>query len=189
VWGIAGEIVHAPVFSDLIDIKEKSGGLNRMTAMRAVSRLVAFIVLATFAGIAPAGAWWRYAEWGLSESQLMTASSGQAVPCRPDVAVCARTANGAQPSLFVESVQMVGMPASVSFAFDAGGLLNQTIVLFANADFALIANLLQGIHGQPVEDRPGDPPVRVWRDDRRGSAITAVPSPAGVRLSYRPVNR
>jgi hypothetical protein len=181
--------VHELVLFDLIDIKEKFGGLNQITTMRAVSRLVAFVVLATFAGIAPAGAWWRYAEWGLSESQVRAASSGQAVPCRPDVAVCARTANGAQPSLFVESVEMVRLPASVSFAFDAGGLLNQTIVLFANADFALVGSLLQGIHGQPVEDRPGDSPVKTWRDDKRGSVITATPTASGTRLSYRPVNR
>jgi hypothetical protein len=54
----------------------------------------------------------------------------------------------------VESLKMVGMPASASFVFVGEGRLNQTIVLFPNADFALVCNLLQGIHGQPVDDRP-----------------------------------
>jgi hypothetical protein len=84
---------------------------------------------------------------------------------------------------------MVGMPASVSFVFDAGGRLSRTIVLFPNADFALICNLLQGIHGQPNDDRPGPPAIKVWQDKNRGSTITATPTEAGPRMLYQPVNR
>ena len=157
--------------------------------MVAIPQTAAVALIAMCVGAAPAAAWWRYAEWGLSKSQIATASSGRAVPCRQEVPVCARTANGGQPSLFVEEVQMVGMPASVSFAFDEQNKLNETIVLFPNADFALVSSLLQGIHGEPVDDRPGDAPLRVWRDNRRGSTITAVSSGGGTRLSYRPANR
>ena len=78
----------------------------------------------------------------------MTASSGKAVPCRQDAPVCATTPNGNQPRLFVKSIQMLGMPASVSFSFDRDGKLAETLVRFSNADFALISNLLQGIHGE-----------------------------------------
>ena len=83
---------------------------------------------------------------------------------------------------------MVGMPASASFVFDAEGRLSRTIVLFPNADFALICSLLQGIHGQPVDDRPGRSSVKVWRDERRGSTITATPIGAGTQMDYRPAN-
>jgi hypothetical protein len=69
-----------------------------------------------------------------------------------------------QPRLFVESLEMVGMPASVSFVFDAEGRLSRTIVLFPNAAYGLICNLLQGIHGQAIDDRPGQAPVKVWQD-------------------------
>jgi len=157
--------------------------------MHAISRLVAATVLVMFVGIAPAGAWWSYAARGLSESQIMAARSGRAVPCREDALVCARTSDGGQPRLFVESVEIVGMPASVSFVFDAEGRLSRTIVLFPNADFGLISSLLQGIHGQPIDDRPGQAPVKVWQDKKRGSTITAMPTGAGPRLLYQPLNR
>lgn len=65
--------------------------------MPAISRVIAVTVLLTFVGIAPAGAWWRYAEWGLSEGQIMTASVGRAVPCRAHAVVCAPTSDGGSP--------------------------------------------------------------------------------------------
>jgi hypothetical protein len=155
--------------------------------MRAIFHLVVAAFALVLAG--PANAWWSYAQWGFSESQLMAASSGQAVPCRQDAPVCAKTPNSNQPRLFIESTQMLGMPASVSFSFDTAGKLTETVVWFSNADFALISNLLQGIHGQPVEDRPGTPLVRVWRDQRRGSTISATPIGAGTQMDYLPANR
>jgi hypothetical protein len=165
------------------------GPLPRCKNMTTGCRLIVATMLAMVVGIAPASAWWSYAEWGLSESQIMAASSGRAVPCRAGALICAPTSDGGQPRLFVESVQMVGMPASVSFVFDADGKLGRTIVLFPNADFALICNLLQGIHGQPIDDRPGQMPVKVWQDKKRGSTITATPTSAGPRLLYQPANR
>jgi hypothetical protein len=156
--------------------------------MPAITRFLAATLLVMLAGTAPANAWWSYAQWGLNELQLMTASSGQAVPCRQDAPICATTPNGNQPRLFVESIQMLGLPASVSFSFDAAGKLTETVVRFSNADFALVSNLLQGIHGEAVEDRPGTPPVKVFRDQRRGSTITATPIGAGTQMDYRPAN-
>lgn len=129
---------------------------------------------------APAHAWWQYAEWGFTPSQVMSASSGQAVPCRAEAPVCAPPPGGLQPSYFVERLTMVGMPASASFAFN-GDKLAQTVVLFADADPALLAGLLQGIHGKPVNEGQG-----VWRDERRGTTITAIPAGRGTMLVYRP---
>jgi len=149
--------------------------------------ILAALLVASNAG--SANAWWQYAEWGMTESQLVSASGGRAVPCRADVPVCARPPDGAAPSHCVESLTMIGMPASASFAFDGQGHLNQTVVLFPNADLGLMTNLLKGIHGEPVDDRPGGPPARVWRDDRRGSTITATPAGQGVMLLYRPAAR
>jgi hypothetical protein len=62
--------------------------------MRAIVCLVAAAFALLLAG--PANAWWSYAQWGLNESQIMTASSGQAVPCRQDAPECATTPNGNQ---------------------------------------------------------------------------------------------
>ena len=123
-------------------------------------RFLAAILLVMFAGIAPASAWWSYAQWGLNESQLMSASSGQAVPCRQDAPVCATTPNGNQPKLFVESIQMLGMPASVSFSFDAAGKLAETVVRFSNADF--------GAGQRPASGHP-------WRTGRGSSGDAAGP--------------
>jgi hypothetical protein len=155
--------------------------------MRTTFPLVAAAFALLLAG--PANAWWSYAEWGLSQSQILSASSGRAVPCREGIAVCARTSDGGQPSLFVEAVEMVGMPASVSFVFDAEGKLSRTIVLFPTADFGLISNLLTGIHGEAVDARPGPPLAKVWQDKKRGSTITASPTAAGARLLYQPTSR
>lgn len=142
------------------------------------------LILAPLLAVAvavPAHAWWQYAEWGLSPAQIMSASSGQAVPCRADAPVCKAPPGGLQPSHFVERLTMVGMPASASFAFDSGGKLVQTVVLFADSDPALMAGLLQGIHGKPVDETQ-----RMWRDDRRGTIITAIPAGRGTMLLYRP---
>lgn len=139
-------------------------------------------------GAAPAAAWWSYAEWGMSPSQLASASGGRAVPCRADAAVCASPAGGRQPTHFVESVTMVGLPASVSFAFDESNQLVQTVVLFPGADLELIASLLQGIRGTPAEAPQQGDARRVWRDERRGTLITATPvERGGVVLLYRPL--
>jgi hypothetical protein len=110
----------------------------------------------------------------------MSASSGQAVPCRAEAPVCKPPPGGLQPSYFVERLTMVGMPASASFAFDSGNKLVQTVVLFADTDPALMAGLLQGIHGKPVDEAQG-----VWRDERRGTIITAIAG-RGTMLLYRP---
>lgn len=103
------------------------------------------------------------------------------MPCRAEAPVCARPAGGLQPSHFVERLTMVGMPASASFAFDSGDKLSQTVVLFADADPALMAGLLQGIHGKLVDEAQ-----RMWRDERRGTIITAIPAGRGTMLLYRP---
>ena len=141
------------------------------------------MILATSAA-APAYAWWQYAEWNFTPAQVVSASSGQAVPCRADEAVCAAPPGGLKPTYFVERLTMVGMPASASFAFDGSDKLAQTVVLFPDSDPALIANLLQGIHGKPVDEAQ-----RVWRDERRGTTITAIPAGRGTMLLYRPAGR
>jgi hypothetical protein len=148
--------------------------------------ILAALVLA--ASVGAADAYWSYAQWGMTETQLASASGGHAAPCRPSVPVCARPPGGTAPSHFVENLTMVGMPASASFAFDGQGQLNQTALLFAGTDLELMSGLLQGVHGEPVEDRPGSPPARVWRDERRGSVLTATPASQGVWLIYRPAS-
>jgi hypothetical protein len=137
----------------------------------------------TAAIAAPAQAWWQYAEWGFTPSQIISASSGNAVPCRADAPVCATPPGGLQPSYFVERLTMVGMPASASFAF-ADDKLVQTVVLFPDSDPALITGLLQGIHGPPVDANKGQ-----WRDERRGTILTAIPNGRGTLLLYRPAAR
>lgn len=124
----------------------------------------------------------------MDEGRVMSASNGSATRCRPDVPACVRLPNGAQPRLFIDEVTMVGMPATVTFGFDAEGQLNQTAVMFKNADFGLISNMLQGIHGSPVAEPSGNPLVGVWRDQRRGSTITLTGTSPGATMIYRPTN-
>ncbi len=155
--------------------------IENATLVMMRSLVLALIAATTTA--APAHAWWQYAEWGFTPSQIASASSGQAVPCRADAPVCAQPADGLQPSYFVERLTMVGMPASASFAFDSDKLA-QTVVLFPDSDPTLIAGLLQGIHG-----RPADEAQRIWRDERRGTIITAIPTGRGTMLVYRPAAR
>jgi hypothetical protein len=57
-------------------------------------------------------------------------------------------------------------------------------VLFADSDPALMTGLLQGIYGKPVDEAQ-----RAWRDERRGSIITATPDGRGTMLLYRPTGR
>ena len=146
-------------------------------------RLFFLAAVLTIALAAPAQAWWQYAEWGFTPSQVISASSGNAMPCRPGAPVCAPPPGGLQPSYFVERMIMVGMPASASFAF-ADEKLVQTVVLFPDSDPALIAGVLRGIHGAPVDASNGQ-----WRDDRRGTILTAVPNGRGTLLLYQPAAR
>ena len=108
---------------------------------------------------------------------------GRTAPCQPQVPACTRPPGGAAPSLFVDGITMIGMPASVAFAFDAGDQLIQTVVFFPGATPDLIEKLLHGVHGVPV-DVQASPPV--WRDSRRGSDIVPLSVKDGVMLLYRP---
>ena len=160
---------------------------GRTAIVHAVTRLVAIVCAALLAGVSPASAWWRYAEWGMTEGQIRSASQGTAVPCEGSAPVCAATASGAVPRLYVPSVNVIGLQASTAFVFDGSGHLSQTIVLFPNADAALVTSALQGALGTAAEDRPG--PTKVWRDERHGSLITATTGSAGTVLVYQRLNR
>lgn len=156
--------------------------------MHTVTRLVAVVCAAVLTGVSPASAWWRYAEWGMTEGQIRAASQGTAVPCDGSAPVCAATASGAVPRLYIPSVNVIGLPASTAFVFDGSGQLSQTIVLFANADAALVTSTLQGALGKPDDERP-DSPVRTWRDERRGTLVTATPGGSGTMLVYQRLKR
>jgi hypothetical protein len=157
--------------------------------MRTVARLFSVAVLAAVLGIVaganPAFAWWRFAQWGMSPDQIVSASRGQAVPCRPDVPVCSRVLTGAAPSLVIESVDMVGLHGATAFIFDAKGELIRTVVLFPSVDFAQASGMVQGIHGKATQDSAA---ARVWRDERRRSIVTVATSGAGTLLTYTPMN-
>ncbi len=141
-------------------------------------------ILLSVACSAPAFAWWQYAEWGMSESQLAPASGGRMAPCRADAPACATPAGGVAPSRLVEGITMIGMPASASFAFGGGDRLSQTVVYFPGGDMGLIVSLLRGIHGAPVDEQATP---KTWRDARRGTELTALPAAQGVMLLYRPI--
>ena len=93
------------------------------------------------------------------------------------------------PRLYIPSVNVIGLQASTAFVFDGSGHLSQTIVLFPDADAALVTNALQGALGKAAEERPGASPTRVWRDERHGSLITATTGSAGTVLVYQRLNR
>src|SRR5882672_746213 len=154
-----------------------------------IARLAIVVSLAMLAGAGPAAAWWRYAEWGMTEGQVAAASQGQAVPCTAAAPVCAQTAGGATPRLHIPSVNVVGLPASTAFFFDANGHLIQTIVLCETADPTLVSNTLQGALEKPADDQPGASAARVWRDERHGTIITAAAAGNATTLSYQPMNR
>ncbi len=146
-------------------------------------RALLLAVVLSAAGSVPAHAWWQYAEWGMTESQLASASGGRMAPCRADAPACATPPGGVAPSRLVEGLTMIGMPASASFAF-AGDKLNQTVVYFPGGDIGLLVNLLRGIHGTPVDEQATP---KVWRDTRRGTELTALPAAQGVILLYQPL--
>ncbi len=139
-------------------------------------------LLLVIASASPALCWWHYAEWGMSASQLASASGGRTAPCQPTLAVCTAPPGGIAPQLYVDGIIMVGMPAQAAFAFDGNDRLVQTVVLFPTGDVGLVSSLLSGIHGAPVA---GSSP-QVWNDDRRGSTLTAYPVGQGSMLFYRP---
>lgn len=146
-------------------------------------RALLLAVVMSAAGSMPAHAWWQYAEWGMTESQLASASGGRMAPCRADAPACATPPGGVQPSRLVEGITMIGMPASASFAL-ANDKLVQTVVYFPGGDMGLLVNLLRGIHGTPVDEQATP---KVWRDTRRGTELTALPAAQGVILLYQPL--
>ncbi len=147
--------------------------------MRSVITAFVLPLLLVVLGAAPAGAYWQYAEWRMTPTQIAAASHGQANTCQPDRPACVGGAG-----LAIDSTQMLGLTAAVAFFFDGEGRLDRTVVTFKDADFGLISSLLQGIHGPPLSDQPGPPPTRVYSDTRRGSTITLSGS-GPVTMSYR----
>ena len=146
-------------------------------------RTLVLTILLSVTCSASALAWWQYAEWGMTEAQLASASGGRMAPCRADAPVCATPPGGVPPSRLVEGITMIGMPASTSFAF-TDDKLNQTVVFFPAGDIGLLVSLLRGIHGAPVDEQAMP---KVWRDARRGTELTALPAAQGVMLLYRPI--
>jgi hypothetical protein len=145
--------------------------------MRTIAIAVALVL--SLAG--PALAYWQYAEWGMTQTQVTSAGHGQPTACQPGRAACT---DGA--ALAIDHTQMLGLPCSVAFFFDAQGQLNRTVVTFKNTDFAMISSLLQGVHGQPVSSQMGSAPSGVWRDLRRRSTITLSGAGPVVTMSYQP---
>lgn len=131
-----------------------------------------------------AHAYWQYAEWGMSPMQIATASRGEAIPCQTAGPAC----TGA-PGLVIGETEMLGLRCSVAFFFDGQGHLNRTVVTFKNTDFAMIAGLLNGIHGDAVTDPAAATPSGVWRDTRRGSTIVVNGAGPVVTMSYQPANQ
>ena len=155
----------------------------------AIARLIFVASVATLVGTGPAAAWWRYAEWGMTDGQIIAASQGQAVPCSASAPVCAPTASGATPELHIPSVNVIGLAASTAFVFDANRQLSETVVLFTGADPELVSNALQGSLGTAAEDQPSAAGTKVWRDERHGTIISATTIGNATTLSYRPKNR
>jgi len=151
-----------------------------------MKRMIALAGLLSIGGASPVQAWWQYAEWNLSSSQIAAASGGQAGPCRDDEPACATPVGGYRPAMLAENITMIGMPASVSFAFNAKDELVQTLVYFPGSPLDLIERLMQGVHGEPVDAAAAQ---RVWLDMRRNSTITALPSARGSVLLYRPTGQ
>jgi hypothetical protein len=147
-------------------------------------RTIAIAVALVLSVAGPALAYWQYAEWGMTPTQVTSAGRGQPSPCQPGRAACA---DGA--ALAIDDTQMLGLLCSVAFFFDAQGRLYRTVVTFKNTDYVMVANLLQGIHGQPVSSQQGNVPSGVWRDTRRGSTITLSGAGPVVTMSYQPTSR
>jgi len=146
--------------------------------------LVAFMVVFCTSS---ANAYWQYAKWGMTEGQILAANQGRVLPCATDVPACA-TKGEHDPKFFVEGLRMLSHPVTVSFAFDEGGRLTQTVVVFPDTDFAVVAKMLTGINGTPVSERPGSRPTAMWRDNQRGSTITVTGNGPSSTAVYRPTN-
>lgn len=151
-------------------------------------RALLLAVILTGLSVCPANAWWQYARWGMTEGQILAANQGRVTPCTPDVPACAIRAGMLEPKFYVDGLRMLSMPVTVSFGFDEGGGLNQTVVVFADTDFTVVAKMLSGFHGNPVGERSGARPVGIWRDDRRGSTITLTGNGPASTAIYRPTS-
>lgn len=147
--------------------------------------LVLAMILVAFS-VHAAKAWWQYAKWGMTEGQILAANQGRVTPCTPDVPACAATVGAHQPKFFVDGIHMLAMPVSVSFGFDESGRLDQTVVVFPDSEFTVVAKMLTGINGNPISERPGAKPVATWRDDRRDSTITLTGNGRSSTAVYRP---
>ncbi len=150
----------------------------------------AFLLVTIMVGFctSSANAYWQYAKWGMTEGQLLAANQGRALPCAADVPACATKSGEHDPKFFVEGLRMLSQPVTVSFAFDEGGRLAQTVVVFPDTDFAVVAKMLTGINGNPVSERSGPRPTAIWRDNQRGSTITVTGNGPSSTAVYRPTN-
>ena len=91
--------------------------------------------------------------------------AGRAVP-----AGCASVHHDAEwptPRLFIASTLMLGMPGVLLLQLRCRTQLTRTGRAVLKCRLRTrSATCLPGIHGEPVEDRPGAPPVRVFRDQQ-----------------------
>ena len=126
-------------------------------------RIFALATLLVIASISGANAWWSYAQWGLSESALLSASSGRAMPCRPDVPVCAI---GLGSNLIVRDGGVPGVVVRLGRGFAGVAIEGDRVRTGAAVPDLKVAQAAQGAGQEPPG--PPDEDERQRRGDQHG---------------------
>jgi hypothetical protein len=157
-------------------------------------RILQILSIAAFSLVcsSPAFAWWDYAKWGMTPQQLTAASKGR-MKERTAPTGCLSGRNGTPvPTHQVEGLEIVGLPATANFAFDAQNKLIRTEICFSDVHGPnpayRVSQALIATYGMPAAKEGGSFPSWAWRDNTKGTSIKMTDFGRVIEVVYIPTS-
>jgi hypothetical protein len=130
---------------------------------------------------------WEFTRWGMTLSEVMEASGGQAQSIQPGPGAKDCTFTGSVCLAYIPHYKLAGFPFEIRFGFEATTKRLNRVVLYANGDaFYELERALTGAFGAPIASERGRLPVSMWRDPAKGNTIRVLRVVSSV-IEYTPI--
>ncbi len=136
----------------------------------------------------PASADWQYARWGMTKTQLIAASRGEAVTA-PAGKSCIKTAE--KPMAMVAAKKIDRWTFEVIFCSNGDGHLSAIALepTPAEGSYNGLRQALISRYGKPIEEHRGDVGVTMWRDAKAGNLILLQQVITMGRMEYQAISK
>jgi hypothetical protein len=126
-----------------------------------------------------ASADWQYTKWGMTQSQVIAASKGEARKIEPGPNYVCN--DDRIPFAAIESKSVGQFKFSVTFCSDKPGGPLKAVRLGYRDSVPFLKSQLLSQYGNPASDRGGD---TIWVDQKSGNSVDLYDLGAGAILTY-----